>query len=181
MNNEILNDDIIDDVQTQECKLNVLMKNNSTTIVDQTRLNNKYVMKYKNNIKDITKHVCYCCQRLYFAHQLFYASYSYIEQFLNPLKKVIFNDCVLMCKSCCKKMDKKKPLDLMLCDYIVNNKPNMEFALMLNKIKEHLIAPHIVFAQNFQPWGYGQYGMHGRIVNVPTNFNLLQNILPWMP
>jgi len=26
MNNEILNDDIIDDVQTQECKLNVLMK-----------------------------------------------------------------------------------------------------------------------------------------------------------
>jgi hypothetical protein len=57
----------------------------------------------------------------------------------------------------------------------------MEFALMLNKIKEHLIAPHIVFAQNFQPWGYGQYGMHGRIVNVPTNFNLLQNILPWMP
>ncbi len=26
MNNEILNDDIIDDVQTQECKLNVSMK-----------------------------------------------------------------------------------------------------------------------------------------------------------
>jgi hypothetical protein len=26
VNNEILNDDIIDDVQTHECKLNVLMK-----------------------------------------------------------------------------------------------------------------------------------------------------------
>lgn len=85
-----------------------------------------------------------------------------------------------MCKSCCKKFDLKNPLDLMLCDYIVNNKPNMEFALMLNKIQEHLIAPHLVCAQNFQLLGYGQYGMHGSIVNVPTNFNLIQNILPWM-
>jgi hypothetical protein len=69
----------------------------------------------------------------------------------------------------------------MLCDYIVNNKPNMEFALMLNKIQEHLIAPHLICAQNFQLWRYGQYGMHGSIVNVPTNLNLIQNILPWMP
>jgi hypothetical protein len=107
-------------------------------------------MKYKKYIEDIPKHVCYCCQRLYFAHQIFYASHSYIEQFLNPLKNVISNDCVLMCKSCCKKIDVKKPLELMLCDYSVNNKPNMEFALVLNKIKECLFAPHLVFAQNFQ-------------------------------
>jgi hypothetical protein len=66
MNNEILNDDIIDDVQTHECKLNLSMKNNSTTIADQTKLKNKYVMKYKKDIEDIPKHVCYCCQRLYF-------------------------------------------------------------------------------------------------------------------
>jgi hypothetical protein len=80
-----------------------------------------------------------------------------------------------------KKIDLKKPLDLMLCDYIVNNKPNMEFPLMLNKIKERTFAPHLVFAQNFQLWGYGQYGMHGSIVNVPTNLNLIQNILPRLP
>jgi hypothetical protein len=150
MNNEILNDDIIDDVQTQECKLNVSMKNNSKTIANQQKLNNKYVMKYKKDIEDIPKHVCYCYQRLYFAHQKFYALHSYIEQFPNPLKNVISNDCVLMCKSYCKKIDFKKPLDLMLCDYIVDKKPNMEFALMLDKIKEHLFAPHFVFAQNFQ-------------------------------
>jgi len=23
--------------------------------------------------------------------------------------------------------------------------------------------------------------MHGNIVNVPTNLNLIQNVLPWMP
>jgi hypothetical protein len=57
----------------------------------------------------------------------------------------------------------------------------MEFALMLNKIEKRPIVPHLVFAQNYQLWGYGQYGMHGSIVNVPTNFNLIQDILPWMP
>jgi hypothetical protein len=45
MNNEILNYDIIVYVQTHECKLNVLMKI-TRTIVDQTRINNKYAMKY---------------------------------------------------------------------------------------------------------------------------------------
>lgn len=76
MNNEILNDDIIDDVQTQKCKPNISMERNSTSIVDQTKLNNTYVTKYKKDIEDIPKHVCYCCQRLYFAHQICYASHS---------------------------------------------------------------------------------------------------------
>jgi hypothetical protein len=54
----------------------------------------------------------------------------------------------------------------------------MEFILMLNKVEEHLVAPQFAFAQFFQPHGYGQYGMHGSIVNVPTNLNLIQNVLP---
>jgi hypothetical protein len=28
--------------------------------------------------------------------------------------------------------------------------------------------------------GYGQYDMHGSVVNAPTNLNLVQNLLPWM-
>jgi hypothetical protein len=68
-----LNDDIIDDV---ECKTNISMEKNSTSIVDQTKLNKTYVTKYKKDIEDIPKHVCYCCQRLYFAQQICYASHS---------------------------------------------------------------------------------------------------------
>jgi hypothetical protein len=30
------------------------------------------------------------------------------------------------------------------------------------------------FAQNLQLWGYGQNGMHGSIVNVSTNLNLIK-------
>jgi len=62
----------------------------------------------------------------------------------------------------------------------MNNKPNMKHVLTLNKIKEHIITPRFAFAQIFPLQGYEQYGMCGNIVNVPTNFNLMQNILPRM-
>jgi hypothetical protein len=49
---------------------------------------------------------------------------------------------------------------------------------MLNKIEEHLIAPHLVIAQIFQLQGYGQYGLHGSIIIVPKNLNIIQIVLP---
>lgn len=52
---------------------------------------------------------------------------------------------------------------------------------MLNKIEECLIAPCLGFAQIFQLQGYGQYGPHGNIVNVPKILNIIQTILPQMP
>lgn len=54
----------------------------------------------------------------------------------------------------------------------------MEIFLMLSKIYEGLIAPCL--AQIFQLCEYGQYGMHGRIINVPNSFNLVQNVLAQM-
>jgi hypothetical protein len=40
-----------------------------------------------------------------------------------------------------------------------------------------LIAPRLAFAQIFQVKGYRQYGMHGSIVNISTNLDLVQTIL----
>jgi hypothetical protein len=45
-------------------------------------------MKYKKDIEDIAKQVCYCCQNLCFAHQVFYVSKSCIEQFPDVIKNV---------------------------------------------------------------------------------------------
>jgi hypothetical protein len=45
-------------------------------------------------------------------------------------------------------------------------------------MEEHLIAPCLAVAQIFQLKGYGEYKMHGSIVNVPTNLNLVQIVLP---
>jgi hypothetical protein len=70
------------------------------------------------------------------------------------------NDDVLTHKGCQKKIDLNQPLlNLMLWDYIVTNKSNMEFILMLNKIEESLVAPWLTFAQIFQLHGYKQYGI----------------------
>jgi hypothetical protein len=39
----------------------------------------------------------------------------------------------------------------------------------------------VEFTQIFQLQGYGQYGLHGSIVNVPTNWNIVQIVLPQIP
>jgi hypothetical protein len=57
----------------------------------------------------------------------------------------------------------------------------MHLVSTLNVVGKQLIAPHLTFAQIFQLKGYGQYGLHANIVNVPTNLNLDQYVLPKMP
>jgi hypothetical protein len=52
--------------------------------------------------------------------------------------------------------------------------------LTLHVFKEKMIVPCFAFAQNFQLKGYGQYGLHGIIVNVPTNLDIVQFVLPIM-
>jgi len=54
----------------------------------------------------------------------------------------------------------------------------MKFVSMLNKKKESFIVSRLAFTQIFQLKGYGQYDMHGHLVNAPTNFNLMQKLLP---
>jgi hypothetical protein len=44
-----------------------------------------------------------------------------------------------------------------------------------------LIASHLAFAQIFHLKGYGQYEMHGNIVNILKKLDLVQIILPRLP
>jgi hypothetical protein len=85
---------------------------------------------------------------------------------------------VLICKSCKKKFDIGNFVDLLLQNHIITHKPIFFIFMMLYKIEEHLIAPHLTFTQIFQLHGYGQYGVHGNIVNVPMNLNIIHIVLP---
>ncbi len=49
---------------------------NSEQMSIKTNINDKHILKYKYDIEDIVKHVCYCCQKLCFKHQVCYASQS---------------------------------------------------------------------------------------------------------
>jgi hypothetical protein len=56
---------------------------------------------------------------------------------------------MLICKGYQNNINLKQPLNLILQGYIITNKLDMEFLLMLNKIEECLITLGLVFAQTF--------------------------------
>jgi hypothetical protein len=70
---------------------------------------------------------------------------------------------------------------ILVMKHVMENKTTMNFVSMLNNIEERLIALRLAFAHIFQLGGYGQYIIHRSVVNVPTNLNLVQNVLPRMP
>jgi len=92
------------------------------------------------------------------------------------MKKI--EDPIFICNYCQKKFDCGKQLNMTLHEHIINNQSNFKFVPILSKIEEHLIVPHLAFAQIFQLKGYGQYGMHENILDVLTNLDLVQSILP---
>jgi hypothetical protein len=51
----------------------------------------------------------------------------------------------------------------------------------LNELKEQLILFCLAFVQIWQLQGYGQYSIKGSIINVLTNVNFTQSILPYLP
>jgi len=51
----------------------------------------------------------------------------------------------------------------------------------LTQLKKHFISPCFVFAQIYKFQRYGQYKMHGSVINVPTNVDQTQSILPHLP
>ncbi len=50
-----------------------------------------FFFQYKEDIKNIAKNVCYCCQRLHFKYQCFIVSKPYIQKFPNELKNELFS------------------------------------------------------------------------------------------
>jgi hypothetical protein len=51
----------------------------------------------------------------------------------------------------------------------------------LSKLKERFIAPKQTFAQFYQVQRYVQFKMHGSVINVPLNLNIIQLVLPQLP
>jgi hypothetical protein len=137
----------------------------------------KNIIKYKKDIEDVVKHACYCCKTLCFTFQIHLHSKLYFTKLPNDLKNEKIEDLIFICNSCQKKIDCGKQLNMNLREHITNSQSNFKFVPILNKIEECLIAPLFAFIQIFQLKGYGQYGMHGNIVNISTKFNLVQTIL----
>jgi len=86
------------------------------------------------------------------------------------VKNENFIKYVIICKSCKRKFDIGKPFDLVLWNHIIINQLDINCILMFNKIEKCLISPCLTFAQMFQ---LQRHGLHGSIVNVLTNLNII--------
>jgi hypothetical protein len=51
----------------------------------------------------------------------------------------------------------------------------------LTHLEKCLVYPRLAFAQIYKLHGYGQYKMKGIVINVPTNINQMQLVLPYLP
>jgi hypothetical protein len=139
------------------------------------------IIKYKKDIEDIVKHACYCCKTLCFAFKIHLVSKLYFNKFPNDFLNEKIEDLIFIYNFNQKKIECGKQSNMTLCEHIINNQSNFKFVPILNKIKERLITPCFAFAQIFQVKWYKQYGMHGSIVNVLTNLDLVQTIFPRLP
>ena len=57
----------------------------------------------------------------------------------------------------------------------------IESVKQLTILEERMISPHLAFAQIHKLHNYGQYKLHGSIINVPANIDQIQSLLPRLP
>jgi hypothetical protein len=58
---------------------------------------------------------------------------------------------------------------------------DIDFVKKLNELEKQLVSPHLTFAKIWQLQVYGKYNIKGSIINVPSNINSTQSILPCLP
>jgi len=57
-------------------------------------------------------------------------------------------------------------------------KNHIPFVSILFELKYIFIILKQTFAEICQVQGYGQFKMHGSVINVPSNLNIIQSVLP---
>jgi hypothetical protein len=57
----------------------------------------------------------------------------------------------------------------------------MKSVQQLTELEERLISPRIAFAQIYKLHNYGQFKLHGSIINIPANIDQTQSLLPRLP
>jgi hypothetical protein len=83
-----------------------------------------------------------------------------------------------ICSNCLNNINKgKRPQYQVPYNYISRNKM-ISSVTKLTHLEECLISPWLAFAQIYKLHGYGQYKMKGTIINVLTNINQTELVLP---
>jgi hypothetical protein len=90
------------------------------------------------------------------------------------------NSTSYICTSCLHNINETKHPLYEILIIIFRNKI-IPFVQKLRQLEECLISSHFAFVQIYKLCRYGQYKMHGSVINVLTNMNQTQLILPRLP
>jgi len=115
-----------------------------------------------------------CCHQLCFKKQTRKVLKSTIQKY--SLHVPFQEKNPLLCKSCYFFNKNKRPKLLVPTNIRLND--DIDSTKKLNELKEHLISPHLTFVQIWQLQGYGQCNIKGDNINVSSNINSTQSILP---
>jgi hypothetical protein len=134
--------------------------------------------KYFQQLLDTPIHPCVCCHQLWFKKQTRKILKSTIQKY--SLHDPPQEKNPLLCKIYYSFFNKNKTPKLLVPTNIrLNN--DIDFVKKLYELEEWLVSLCLAFAQIWQLQGYGQYNIKGSIINVPSNINSTQSILPHLP
>ena len=127
--------------------------------------------KFNEVLNDIPIHECYLCARLCFLKQCIILNTILHKQIYFILKcefPTNSNKCLYVCKHCFKMIIVNKILTFYIPKNILGNVV-IESVKKLNVLEDRLISPRQALAQIYKLQNYGQYKLHGSVINEPTN------------
>jgi hypothetical protein len=85
-----------------------------------------------------------------------------------------------ICTSCLHNISENKPPLYQVSNKISRNKI-ISLIKKLTQLEEHFVSTRFIFAQIYKLQRYGQYKMHGSVINVLANVDHTQSILSHLP
>jgi hypothetical protein len=161
------------------------LKNDADTIAEPTK-NDKMTLTQARSYflaqrKDGPVHSCCCCRRTWFKRCVHALTDGFLEKTPNKIKYALTNlsgsDGVRrLCNTCYSSFRRRKAPKM--CEA---NMPDLsvvpkELQDMTN-MENHLVSPRIPFMKVYALPRGGQHGVHGGMVNVPTNLTKIQQLL----
>ena len=125
---------------------------------------------FHEKIKDVPIYLCICCEMII----------KMMNNLLQLKLQLIKEENTYVCNFCLNSIKKGIIPTYCVPNNIFRNSV-IESVKQLTILEERLISPRLAFAQIHKLYNYGQYKLHGSIINVPANIDQTQSVLPRLP
>jgi hypothetical protein len=161
------------DVQSNKIEHNVNIKENTH--------NSIYIDIYNKKIQDVPMIPCFNSKYLCFLKQLKCFSNQLAKQLSIYFQiQIKLSSTSYICMSFKNNINENKPLLYQIPNKIHRNKI-IPLVQKITQLEKRFISSHFTFVQIYKLQRYGQYKMHGIVINVPANVDQIQSILSHLP